>query len=85
MSCECRTRSLYTHDFIPHTTPSPGPSYCRCHHCHGYISEVFAPAAALLGSEDITMATLDIEDAKEVQTKSVSRSCTRGNEKVRVK
>ena len=46
----------------------------RCAHCHSYLSEVFSPAATLLGSEDITMATLDIEAAKEVQTKSVTES-----------
>ena len=35
---------------------------------------MFSPAATLLGSEDITMATLDIDAAKEVQTKSVTES-----------
>lgn len=40
-----------------------------CHHCHDYLTKVFTPAASLLGSEDITMATLDIEAANDIQNR----------------
>ena len=53
---------------VPPPPPSPPP---RCHHCHTYLSDVFAPAAAELVGDGITMATVDIEEAREVQSKSV--------------